>query len=639
MYNFVVSKFKYNMSKKEKLFENFPPISTEEWMEKVEKDLKGKDFNKKLVWHTNEGVDFKPFYRQEDLKNINYLKENNDFPFVKEAKEKLNDWNINQNVCITEPDLANKKLHNAIERGAGSIGFYSQSLIGCPYAEAFAKYDKFQILIKDFPFEKALIHYNENNNASAFLSLLDEYAEKNKIDKNVIRGSIAYDPLGYLAITGKFPVDENALFEKSANLVKYADSSLPNIKAITVNGQYYNNAGANSIQELAFSLAQANEYLSGLIEKGIDIDTLANKFVFKFAIGSNYFMEIAKLRAARLLWAKIVEQYNPAKEESKQMFIHAETSKFNKTLYDPYLNMLRNTTEAMSGSIAGADVITVNPFDIPYKMSNDFSDRIARNTQLILKEEAHFDKVVDPSAGSYYIETITDSLIEHSWKLFLEIEEKGGFINAFKDGFIQDKIEKAAQKRAENIAKRKESLVGTNQFPDFQEKVDKDINEEIVISSEKNLKDTVAKPIKQHRLSEEFEKLRIKTDRSEKQPVVFLLTYGNVTFRRARAQFASNFFACAGYSIIDNIGFDTIEEGIKESIEHNADIIVVCSSDEEYESIVPKIHEQLKDKATTVVAGAPKSMDLLKEKGIKYFIHMKSNLLESLKEFNKILNV
>lgn len=264
-----------------------------------------------------------------------------------------------------------------------------------------------------------------------------------------------------------------------------------------------------------------------------------------------------------------------------------------------------------------------------------FSLRIARNVQIIIKEEAHFDKVVDPAAGSYYIENLTDSIIENAWNLFLQVEEKGGFVASLKGGFIQYEIETTSQKRNKNIETRRELFLGTNQYPNFNEILaDKEIKAVHTVEGS-NLP---IKPIKLYRGAEAFEEMRLRTDKSGKRPVVFMLTIGNLNFRKARAQFSSNFFACAGFEVIDNNGFETIEQGVSAAREKNADIIVLCSSDDEYKTYGSELNTA-KNNEIIVIAGSPKCKDELESKGITNFVHVRSNVLEELKKYQQLLGI
>ena len=341
--------------------------------------------------------------------------------------------------------------------------------------------------------------------------------------------------------------------------------ALKNFRVVAVNGKFFANSGSSIVQELAFSLSQGAEYLTQLTELGLSVDEVAKNIKFNFGVGNNYFMEIAKLRAARLLWAKIVEAYGPECNCAAKLVAHSETNSYNLTVYDPYVNMLRTQTEAMSAALGGAHSVTVLPFNAIYEDTTEFSERIARNQQLLLKEESHLDKIADPSAGSYYIESLTDSLANEAWKLFLEIQEKGGFIAAFKEGFIQNAIKTTAAKRDQNIALRRDNLLGTNQFPNFTEKMTKELDASIFQPMDLSEENSEVETLKPYRGAQAFEVLRYKTDvhsKENKRPLAFMLTIGNLAMRKARAQFSCNFFAVAGFDVIDNNGFATAEEGV-----------------------------------------------------------------------------
>lgn len=355
-------------------------------------------------------------------------------------------------------------------------------------------------------------------------------------------------------------------------------------------------------------------------------------------ISENYFMEIAKFRAARLLWAEIVKQYGPKCDCACKMIVNAQTTTYNQTMFDSYVNLLRTQTETMSAALAGVHSIVVTPFDAVYETPMEFSERIARNQQLLLKEESHFDKVVDPSAGSYFIEELTHSLADAAWKLFLKIENEGGFLEAVKAGTVQDDINSTNDKRHADAAKRKEFILGTNQFPNFTEISDG--KEPVGCSCSCNHHHEAAfKTIQTTRLAADFEALRLQTEKSGKTPVAFMLTIGNLAWRQARAQFSSNFLACAGYRIIDNLGFETVEEGVDAALKAGADVVVLCSSDDEYAEYAVPAFKYLDGRALFIVAGAPACMEELKAAGIENFVHVKCNVLETLKEYNAKLGI
>jgi methylmalonyl-CoA mutase len=293
----------------------------------------------------------------------------------------------------------------------------------------------------------------------------------------------------------------------------------------------------------------------------------------------------------------------------------------------------------MSAILGGADSLTVEPFDTVFRQPDEFSERIARNQQLILKEEAYFDKVADPAAGSYYIENLTSLIAENAWKLFLEIEEKGGFLACLKSGLIQSKLSESAKKRQNDVATRKISLLGTNQYPNTLEKISDTIDPVRVFKTKAVGDDLLIDPITIFRGSQQFDKIRIAVDKAPKRPLVFLLQIGNLVMRKARAQFSANFFGSGGYEIIDNKSFETSGDAAESAIESGADIVVICSSDEEYQKFAPELYLQLKEKAIIVVAGNPACVDELKAKGIENFIHLRSNVVSILTDFNEKLGI
>ena len=507
------------MTKKEKeslLFSEFPPVSTKDWEEKIHADLKGGDYDKKLVWKTTEGIKVKPYYRKEDIEKLEYQHAlPGEFPFVSGNKTNSNAWEIRQDIEEPKPDKANKIATDALSRGADAIGFNAKEI----------EYEKeMKDLLEGIDLSKVAVHFTSASSFPVISSLFLQELKRRKIDTLTVKGSLNFDPLSYYLLYGKFYSSQNNNFDEAVSLIKELKKETPLFKAITINGQYFHNAGASIVQELAFSLASANEYLVQLTDRGLAVDDITPRMQFVFAMGSNYFMEIAKLRAARILWSKIVEQYKPANDNSMKMCIHAVTSLWNKSIYDPYVNMLRSTTEAMSAAIGCCDSMSVQPFDITYKNPEEFSERIARNTQLILRSESYLDKVIDPSAGSYYIENLTDSIVDVTWKLFLDINDKGGFIKAVESEFIKDDIEIICQKRDMDIAMRKQVILGTNQHPNLKENMINKIKPHANINALGSLK--------QYRGAYAFEALRLSTEVYEKdgnkRPSVFLFTFGKV---------------------------------------------------------------------------------------------------------------
>ncbi len=605
----------------QKLFSEFPPITTEEWMNKITEDLKGADFQKKLVWKTTEGFDIQPFYRKEDVAECTKNELPGVFPFTRGCKQD-NDWLIRQEIKEDDATLANQKAKLLLEKGCTSLGFSIKgSLVSATYINT---------MLEGIDAEKTELNFKTCiKKAYEFTALLIEYYKERNFNFKKLHGSIEYDPIGKQLTKGKL------VTESISTMVKLADltAALPNYRCFMVDAATLCNSGAYSIHELGYALAWGNEYMNILTEAGIPASAAAKKIKFNFGISSNFFMEIAKIRAARMLWANIVKEYKPNSDDDCKMAIHAVTSTFNQTLYDPYVNILRGETEAMSAALAGVGSITVTPFDAVYETPTAFAERIARNQQLILKNESHLDRVTDPAAGSYFIEKLTATLAGEAWKLFLATEEEGGFCKAVSTGTVQNCINTDGNNRRTAAARRKETLLGTNQFPNFNETAGSNRPIEKKCSCDTKEAPT-ANILSSRRLAEEFEALRTQVEESGKRPKVFMLTIGNLAMRQARAQFSSNFFAVAGYEIIDNLGFSTVDKGVEAAIKAAADIVVICSSDDEYAEYAIPAYEKLKDKVLFVVAGAPACSDELKNAGIENFIHVRVNVLETLKDIN-----
>ena len=613
---------------KEKLFSEFKAPTRQEWLDKIEKDLKGADFNKRLVWRTNEGFNVQPFYLKEDVEKLKTPESlPGEFPFVRGNKKNSNEWYVRQEIEATDAKEANAKALDILNRGVDSLSFH---IHGKDISKEFV-----ETLLQGIECEIVELNFNTCKRSTLELAeILKAYFEQKGYDKKKITGSFDWDPMEKMLRKGN---DLTAVLPIAKNLVE-AMKEYPNFRTVAVNAVSLNNSGAYIVQELGYALAWGNEYMNQLVEAGIDADTAANNIKFNLGISENFFMEMAKFRVARMLWAEIVKQYAPKEDASCMMCVNAETSKYNMTLFDSYVNLLRSQTEAMSAALAGVHSIQVTPFDAVYETPNEFSERIARNQQLLLKEESHFDKVVDPGAGSYFIEELTTSLANEGWKIFLNIEENGGFLEAIKKGTVQDDINATNQKRHDAAAKRKEFILGTNQFPNFTEKSEGKLPRECKCGCG-NKEEKAFKTIETTRLAADFEDLRIKVENSKKVPTAFMLTIGNLAMRQARAQFSCNFLACAGYKVMDNLGFKTVEEGVDAALKAGADIVVLCSSDDEYAEYAVPAFKYLDNRAMFVVAGAPACMEELKAAGIENFVHVKCNVLETLKEYNEKLGI
>ena len=610
--------------KKEKLFEMFPGVSMEEWRAKVEADLKGAPFDKKLVWRTNEGFNVQPMYRAEDIADLKTTDSlPGEFPFVRGTRTD-NNWLTRQTIIADTIEEANKKILEVVTKGVNSIYYH------VPKTEV--SLETVRTLLAGVDLEKIEVNLSTCQRHTADLcKALTAYVKEQKAEET-FHGSIDYNPLKRALRHGGEIMPEAVA--TAADMIKTA-SDIKRLRLIGIDSVMLSNAGAYITQELGYALAWGADWMTKLTEAGIDATDAARVIKFNMGISSNYFMELAKFRAGRMLWAQIVKQYQPMCECACKMMVHAETSKFNQTIYDAHVNLLRSLTEAMSAALAGVDSITSVPFDTPYKTPDDFSERIARNQQLLLKEESHLDKVVDPAGGSYYVETLTVSIADVAWKLFLETVDNGGFFAKVADGTVQAAVNASAEKRHTDVARRKEILLGTNQYPNINEKAaDKIQTGEGCRCCCSHDEEKAEGGLNTKRAASEFEALRLHTEAAAHRPKVFMLTIGNLAMRLARAQFSTNFFGCAGYEIIDNLGFETVEEGVDAALAKEADVVVLCSSDDEYATLAPEAYKYLDGRAQFVVAGAPACMDDLKAAGINDFIHVRCNVLDTLKDFN-----
>lgn len=613
---------------REKLFTEFQAPTTQEWLDKIQVDLKGADFQKRLVWRTPEGFSVQPFYRKEDVDKLqtpNALP--GVFPFVRGNKKDDNTWYIRQEINAADAGAANAKAKEILNKGIDSLSFkIPGKSVSAEHVEQ---------LLDGIYCDCVELNFSTCKRHSVELAqLLVSYFESKGYDKGKIVGSIDWDPMEKIVMKGK---DAEPILKFAPALVDTL-KDYPNFRCITVNAVSLNNSGAYIVQELGYALAWGNEYMQQLVDAGVEPTLAARKIKFNMGVSENYFMEIAKFRAGRMLWAQIVKQYEPKCDCACKMCVNAVTTSYNMTLFDAHVNLLRSQTETMSAALGGVHSIVVTPFDAAYEEPNDFSERIARNQQLLLKEECHFNTVVDPSAGSYYIEQLTTSLAAEAWKLFLKVEEEGGFLSSIKAGTVQDDINATNEKRHTLAAQRREFILGTNQFPNFTEKSEGKMPR-VKVCGCGHKEETAYKAINTSRLAADFETLRIATENADKQPVAFMLTIGNLVWRQARAQFSCNFLAAAGYKVMDNLGFSSVEEGVDAALAAGADIVVLCSSDDEYAEFAVPAYKYLDGRAMFVVAGAPACADELKAAGIENFIHVKVNQLETLKMYNEKLGI
>ncbi|NLB63827.1 MAG: methylmalonyl-CoA mutase small subunit [Fibrobacter sp.] len=629
----------------EKLFSEFPPVTTEEWKEVVTRDLKGADFEKRLVWKTWEGINVQPFYRSEDLKNLQWLLKNNpgEFPYVRSNNTVKNNWEVRTDIYESQIDLANKAALRNISRGCDGVQFISRARKGKLYGQAIRNQKDFDSLLQGIDLSKVAVHWDfESRGAKAI-----QYVISSEYAKNLC-GSIVYDPIAELLIGGELVYSEATWQDEVLAVVKMQQLDAPNVVPITVQSHALHNTGANIVQEIAYALGAGIEYMALLTDAGYSAELSAQLINFSFSAGSNYFFEIARIRAFRLLWSSILEKYGV---KDVKVNVHSKTSGWNTTIYDANVNMLRTTTAAMSAVLGGSDALTVVPYDAVFKVPDEFSYRIARNTQLILKGEAGFGNAVDPSAGSYYIETITDALAEKSLDLLKEWENAGGVMKVILDGTLQKAVHEVQAQKEKFITSRREAFLGTNIFPNTQEMMSENIkpqeapefHEAVSCCSASYLN---AEPLNIRRGAQVFEDMRLKTEsyaqKTSAAPKVFLWTAGHLGMRLARATFAKNFFGCAGFESVDTNGVKDAAEGLALAKEHKPLVFVLCSKDEEYldlaQAVVPEIRKAY-PQAKIVVAGNPENQEELKSAGVEDFVHVRTNAVDFLTDYQDKLGV
>lgn len=450
------------------LFEDFTPISSKQWKQKIQFELDGADYNQTVIWNSPEDIQVKPFYHSDE--------------FTKSAsvQTQASEFKICQNIFVYDVEKSIKRAINTIERGAESLRFTIQN-----------ETIDIQKLLENLPLENRTVYFDLSFLSIDFVKKLDTISIQKK--------AVFYcnlDPIGQLARDGNwFTTSDKNNFE---TLEKIA-SQTTNLFFISVDSGLYQNAGANITQQIAYTLAHANEYLNRF-------PNLVKPVVFQISVGTNYFFEIAKLRALRMLFKLIAAEYNP---DLDCHFLVTPTKR-NKTIYDYNVNMLRTTTECMSAILGGADAVANLPYDSLYHKDNEFGDRIARNQLLVLKHESYFDKVNNPADGSYYIESLTMQLAEKGLALFKDIEANGGFLKLLNDGTIKKKIQESAAKEQELFDSKKEVLLGTNKYPNKEDRMKHDL--ELFPFVKIKPRKTLITPIIEKRLAEKLEQERLELE-------------------------------------------------------------------------------------------------------------------------------
>jgi len=613
------------------LLDDFPNISKESWKKEVQKKIKTPGSYKDLIWITEDGIEVEPLYTKEEAKDFLFTKSPppGKFPFVRGTRKKDNGWLLTEDIKLASVKDAARDSLGTIERGADSLTFILESKIKTKVVET---------LIKDIDPLSTRINFALRENPKKVCDSFISSCRRKGIDTRKLCGILFFDPLSHLLERGSSltPLDDNV--GEIAETIRYLSDTAPGYAAFSVKSSTFKNSGATIAQELAFTLAAGVEYMVLLGRKKIDADRARRHLVFSFSSGSSYFSEIAKLRAARALWAKIVEEFSPSSDESTKMKIHCSTTTFNKTIYDPHVNILRTTLEAMASIIGGTDSLTVHPFDSHYREPDEFSRRVARNIQLVIRNESRLDVVTDPGGGSYHIEKLTHSISEKSLELFQEIERRGGYLECIKNGFMQNEVKNSREKTLDDISRRKKTLVGTNEFPNSLERMAGYIQKTASTEEKTNISDQTVEPLAESRASQEFEKIRLLsekyTEKTGEAPKVLLLHLSDFPQTVARSVLAKNFFEYGGFKAVDAIENPGTDEGVEAALGENPIVVAICGSNEDYERFAEEAITKLKDKKTeikVVVSGGQQNMvKKLRKAGADDFINEDSDVCKVL---------
>lgn len=655
------------------LREDFPVPTYDDWKKAAEALLKGASFEKKLQSRTYEGIELRPIYNPEDTEGLPHLGEMPGFGHFSRGYRangyRATPWQVSQELPCSTPEEFNRVALSELERGVSELNILvdlatqtgrdpDDARIGevgsCGVSLAtLADVEK---AFKGINLPMISIYLRTGSSAVPVTALLLAYARKRGIDYGAIRGCIEIDPLGTLAWKGDLPVSLDLSYRDMAALTRFAEERAPDLQTIAVQGHSYHDGGATAVQELACVIATGAAYVREMLKRGVSIETIGTRMRFSLSIGSNFFMEVAKLRAVRVLWSQVIESFGGS-EKAGRMHLHSRTSLLNKTLHDPFVNLLRSTTEAFSAVVGGTDGMHIGPYDESLRVPDSFSRRIARNTHLILGEECNLSQVTDPAGGSWYVEWLTDQVARKAWFEFQEIERGGGMAEALKAGRPQEMIAKTAARRLESVARRRDVIVGTNMYanpgeeamdqtlPDFtaiQRTRSREVENyrtsgwtethasvmsklNVLLESEPShaldaaveavlggatigeISRTItvgdgdhpsAPRIRTHRLSEGYERLRDLCASSKQDtghaPLIFQANIGPSRAYRLRADWTTGFFQTGGFEVRADVDFEKPEEAVEAAASSGARIVVITSTDDRYAEVIPTLVPALK---------------------------------------------
>jgi methylmalonyl-CoA mutase len=617
----------------ESLFSEFQPVDKEQWKARAIEDLKGADYNKKLVWRTIDQFDVEPYYTKDENSTLDYLQ---DFIYRGDPDNGTpgpRHWLNVPKISDTGTDQATSAAVGLVENGADGVYF---DLHDAENADVVALANGMA------PLKCYTVYKAERRPLQSFAEALLHRSPHMHLGDRA-RGRINFDPIQIRTLTGAWD-------EPSLQLLKELITALkpyPRFHALTVSSSHIHDSGATASQEIAFLLNSMVDYLDLLTQRDVSAADVIDSMCFEVAVGTSYFMEIAKIKALRILCAKILEQYTGAPAAPERIFVHSISSTWSKTIFDPYVNMLRNTTEAMSAIVGGCNALTITPHDVRLSKRDASSSRITKNISIILKEESYFDKAADPAAGSYYIEQLTDKLVHGALDLFLDIEAQGGFIKAFHKGVVQDTLRTSREAKDRLLAGRRAVFVGTNKYPNTQEKIDPDAVEHRGVHRHAGADPELLTP---RSGAEKIETVRLNTENWMKRsgmaerPTVYLSLVGqNAVMRSARATFSANFLGCAGFGIEHGAAYNDLDTAISKAVESGAEITVVCGADADYETSAATYAEKFRSGATSgllLLAGNPgEQEENLRAAGFDGFIHMRADLIETLSTIQQKLHI
>jgi len=600
--------------------QSFPSYTIQDWKQKAEQLLKGKTVES-LQSNTYEKIILKSLYTKEDEHCVP------DYPGGPDYRRgifplgyRTNEWKIAQKISYETSEELALKLKDTFKKGQTAISFELTN----------HTVDNLLQLIAQIPQNLPFAINSKWLQVELFNKLEAECGKG-----NTLTGYIASDPISLFAKEGIIAEEYVPIWIRS---VHKANNLFPKLRTVLVDTSPYHNGGANAVQELGIAAAEGVFLLQELIESGMNLDTALEKMVFQFSIGSNFFMEIAKLRAARILWNRITGLYG-AKDDNRGMQITACTSTFTKTIYDPHVNLLRSANEAFAAVLGNVQYLHVDSFDT-LTGSTSFSERISRNVQLILKEEAHLNKVIDPAGGSWYVEALTHQLAEASWKFFQEIEASGGILKSLTSNWLQKEIARVYEERNMDVQTRKQSIIGTNVYAKLDETVSLQAQqnpERPLADSHFSIEKITAVP--QYRLAEPFEQLRLRAKQIELKtgstPSVGMLCLGDLKQFKARLDFMKGFIHAGGIQEMESEPIYSLEQAKNYLLNLPAKFVCICGTNEKYESIGHEIISVLQPEFrdyTFFLAGLPDKEDQSQwlEEGIQQFIHASSNCYETL---------